>query len=123
LSPGSTSTMTPNGPAIWGGCVTRRQHRAESRYFSREIVTVQGGYGTCFCSHGTSFIALRRDRGTRFLSGHELLPVQKFDKWALAQCRGTICLGSRNLSRCRILIACSCAYPGTTTITNLSWVQ
>ena len=42
---------------------------------------------------------------------------------ALAQCRGTICLGARNLSRCRILIADRCACPGVTTITNLSWEQ
>jgi len=40
--------MTPNGPAIKGGCVTRRQHRAESWYFSQKIVTVQGGYGALF---------------------------------------------------------------------------
>ena len=40
--------MTHNGPAIWGGCVTRRKHRAESRYFSRETVTVQGEYGVNF---------------------------------------------------------------------------
>ena len=59
------------------------------RQRGQKIVTVQGGYGTCFCRHGTSFISLRRDRGTRFLSGRELLPVQKFNKWALAQCRGT----------------------------------
>jgi len=38
--------MTPNGPAIWRGCVTRRKHRAGSWYFSREPVTVQGG-GAC----------------------------------------------------------------------------
>ena len=31
-----------------GRSVTRRQHRAESRYFSREVVTVQGGYGALF---------------------------------------------------------------------------
>jgi len=46
-----------NGPAIWGGCVTRREHRFESWYFSRETVTVQacltaagrqGGYGALF---------------------------------------------------------------------------
>ena len=41
-------SITTNGPAIWGGCVTRRQHRAESWYFSREVVTVQGGYGALF---------------------------------------------------------------------------
>jgi hypothetical protein len=40
--------MKPNGPAIKGGCVTRRKHRAESWYFSRETVTVQEGYGALF---------------------------------------------------------------------------
>ena len=38
-------------------------------------------------------------------------------------CRGTSCLGTRNLSRCRIYIAGRCACPGATAITNLSWVQ
>jgi len=33
--------MTHNGLAIWGGCVTRREHRAESWYFSQKAVTVQ----------------------------------------------------------------------------------
>ena len=47
----------PNGPAIKGGCVTRREHRAESWFFSREIVTVQGGYGALFASHGTNILA------------------------------------------------------------------
>ena len=37
-----------NGPAIKVGCVTRRSIRAESWYFSREDVTVQGGYGAVF---------------------------------------------------------------------------
>jgi hypothetical protein len=43
------------GPAIKGGCVTRRKHRAGSWYFSHETVTVQalpagrqGGYGALF---------------------------------------------------------------------------
>jgi hypothetical protein len=40
--------MQPNGPAIWGGCVTRRSIRAESWYFSHKAVTVQGGYGALF---------------------------------------------------------------------------
>jgi hypothetical protein len=42
------SDINTNGPAIKGGCVTRRQHRAGSWYFSRETVTVQGGYGALF---------------------------------------------------------------------------
>jgi hypothetical protein len=41
-------TMTPNGPAIWGGCVTLRSIRSRSWYFSHKAVTVQGGYGAVF---------------------------------------------------------------------------
>jgi hypothetical protein len=51
--------MLPNGPAIWGGCVTRRSIRAGSWYFSQKIVTVQGGY------------AVPRTEGR----GHAFLPV------------------------------------------------
>jgi hypothetical protein len=40
--------MAYNGPAIWGGCVTRRKHRAGSIFFSQKTVTVQGGYGALF---------------------------------------------------------------------------
>jgi hypothetical protein len=67
--------MPANGPAIWGGCVTRREHRAESWYFSQKVVTVQGGYGMCFCCHGTNLIACWRDRGTSYLSGREIVSV------------------------------------------------
>ena len=112
-----------NGPAIKGGCVTRRKHRAGSWYFSRKIVTVQGGYGALFAVHGTNFIEHYECRGTSLIRAGKLSPVTEVGKWALAQCRGTSCLGARNLSRCRILIACRCACPGAATITNLSWVQ
>jgi hypothetical protein len=37
-----------NGPAIWGGCVTRRQHRHESVPVGQKTVPVQGGYGALF---------------------------------------------------------------------------
>jgi hypothetical protein len=40
--------LAANGPAIWGGCVTRRSIRAGSWYFSQKAVTVQGGYGALF---------------------------------------------------------------------------
>jgi len=40
--------MKPNGPAIWGGCVTRRQHRHESVPVGQKTVPVQGGYGALF---------------------------------------------------------------------------
>ena len=55
------------------------------------------------------------------LSGPKVVSVAKSDIWALAQYRGIICLGARNLSRCRILIVSRCARPGATPITNLSW--
>ncbi len=44
----SHHSLKPNGPAIWGGCVTRRSIRAESWYFGQKVVTVQGGYGALF---------------------------------------------------------------------------
>ena len=71
--------MTTNGPAIWGGCVTRRQHRPRPVNFSQKAVTVQGGYGACFCRHGTNFIE------------HY-------------ECRGTSLIGARKLSRYRIFV-------------------
>ena len=64
--------MPANGPAIWGGCVTRREHRAGSRYFSHKAVTVQGGYGTCFCSPGTKLAEHYECRGTSYLTNGEL---------------------------------------------------
>jgi hypothetical protein len=53
-------TINTTGPAIWGGCVTRRSIREVpiaigTRYFSQKAVTVQalpagrqGGYGALF---------------------------------------------------------------------------
>jgi hypothetical protein len=40
--------MAYNGPAIKGGCVTRRKHRLRPVFFSQKTVTVQGGYGALF---------------------------------------------------------------------------
>jgi len=37
-----------NGPAIWGGCVTRRSIRAGTMNFRQKAVPVQGGYGALF---------------------------------------------------------------------------
>jgi hypothetical protein len=52
--------MQANGPAIWGGCVTRRSDRAGTINFSQKAVTVQGGYGVVFANPGTSFIEAGR---------------------------------------------------------------
>ena len=46
--------MTPNGPAIKGGCVTRRSTGQVMVMFGRKTITVRGGYGACFCRPVTS---------------------------------------------------------------------
>ena len=67
-----------NGPAIWGGCDTRREHRVKSWYFSQKAVTVQGG-GACPA-------VAQRKRGRVFLpSWHKFYCVlarsrYKFDR-------------------------------------------
>ena len=46
-------------------------------YFSQKAVTVQGGYGTCFCRHVTNFIAYWRDRVTSLIGATNVSPVTK----------------------------------------------
>jgi hypothetical protein len=108
-----------NGPAIWGGCVTRRKHSAESWYFSREIVTVQGGYGVLFAVMVQIWLSAGAIAVQVWLEPH-IYPWLQISLRALVQCRGTNYLEGSNLSRCRILIAGRCACPGATAITNLS---
>ena len=79
--------MQPNGPAIWGGCVTRRQHRVGSWY------PAPAGPESC---HGARRVWRTFCRpGTSFIEHYE--------------CRGTSLIGARKLSRYRIYIGCTCA--------------
>jgi len=71
--------MLYNGPAIWGGCVTRRSIRVGYRYFSQKAVTVQGGYGACFCRLGTNFIEHYECRGTSLIGATNLSLVTKLE--------------------------------------------
>ena len=105
--------MTANGPAIWGGCVTRRSIRSRSRY------PPAGGPQSChgarrvwrgFCHPGTKFISITRV-AVQVWSEPVNCHGTGFLLWALAQCRGTNCLGTRKLSRCRIYIECRWACP------------
>jgi len=73
--------IKPNGPAIWGGCVTRRSIRAVSWY------PAPAGPKNChgarrvrrsFCHHGTNLIAFWRDRGTSMIGAASLSPVTNF---------------------------------------------
>jgi len=79
-----------NGPAIWGGCVTRRKHRAGSWY------PALAGPENC---HG----ARRVWRG---------FCKSRYKFCRSRACRGTSLIGARNLSRCRIYIASRCGRPG-----------
>jgi hypothetical protein len=84
--------MTTNGPAIWGGCVTRRSIRSRSWYFSQKAVTVQGGYGTCFCRPSTNYIEHYACRDTSLIGAANLSPVTKL-------VAGTGAVSRYNLSR------------------------
>jgi len=72
--------MTHNGPAIWGGCVTRREHRAGSWY--PEYSGPENCHGArrvwrTFCRPGASFIELYECRGTSMIGAANLSPVTK----------------------------------------------
>ena len=96
--------MTANGPAIKGGCVTRRSIRAGSWYFSQKFVTVQGGYGAVFGVMVQIFGPIRVSRynaDRKQVSCHLIVILLT----ALAQSRVTILDGVRSESWYRILIA------------------
>jgi len=75
-----TSQLKHNGPAIWGGCVTRHKHRAGSRY--PEYSGPESCHGArwvwrTFCRHGTNFIEHYECRGTSLIGAANLSPVTK----------------------------------------------
>jgi hypothetical protein len=93
-----------NGPAIWGGCVTRRQHRHNVVPVGHKAVTVQGGYGTCFCHQGTIFNEHYELRGTRLIGSRKQVKVHKVLLRALERSRYKllqICLWSRSKGKNR----------------------
>jgi len=59
---------------------------------------VQGGYGACFCSHGTKLVEHNECRGTKLNASHIFITVYKFDEM---QWRG----------------------PDLSPVTKLSWLQ
>jgi hypothetical protein len=87
--------ITPNGPAIWGGCVTRRKHRAGSWYPAPAgPVSCHGarrGWRT-FCRPGTYFCEHYACRGTSMIGAVNLSPVTKL-------IAGTGAVSGYNLSR------------------------
>ncbi len=97
----SRNRLKHNGPAIWGGCVTRRKHRGivlvPRLRRGQKTVTAQGGYGACFCSHGTNFIECWRDRVTSLIGAVNLSPVTNLVV-------GTGAVSRYNLSRSQKII-------------------
>ena len=92
----STPALSPNGPAIKGVCVTRRQHRTESQFFSREVITVQGGYGAVFGVMAQIFGPIRVSRynvDRKQVSYHLIVMILT----ALVQCRVTSLQRSQEL--------------------------
>jgi len=98
-------------------------HRAVSCYFSQKFVTVQGGYGTCFCRHGTNFIACWRDRGTDLNGAANLSPVTNLVGSTGAVSRYRVDRSQKTVKVYWILIVGRCVCLGARTVTNLSWVR
>jgi hypothetical protein len=74
------SQILPNGPAIWGGCVTRRKHRAESWYpapAGPEICHGARRVWRTFCRPDTNFIEHYECRGTSLIGAANLSPITK----------------------------------------------
>jgi len=91
--------MRPNGPAVWGGCVTRRNSgrpptcpcslaedpiRPEKESMPAPTKRSVDG-GMRFCCPGTNFIAYWRDRGTNLIGAANLSTVTK-----LVACTGAV---------------------------------
>ena len=70
--------MNANGPAIWGGCVTRRKHRAGSWYPA--VAGPENCHGArrvwrTFCRPGTNYAEHYECRVTRLIGAANLSPV------------------------------------------------
>ena len=120
---GKVSNVLPNGPAIWGGCVTRRKHRAGSWYPAPAGPRICHGarrVWRTFCRHGTNFIACWRDRGTGLMRAIYLSPVTSFLRCTGAVSRYNLSRSQKTVKVLRSLIEGRCACPGARTITNLS---
>jgi len=78
--------------------VTRRKHRAGSRYFSQKAVMVQGGYGAVFAIQVQSLWSITRVAVQSFSEQRIYHWLQSWWR-ALVQCRGKKLIEARKLSR------------------------
>jgi hypothetical protein len=77
----------------------------------QKTVTVQGGYGTCFCRHGTNFIACWRDRGTSLIGATNISPITNF-------VAGTGAVSRYNLSRSQKFVKVQDKYCGQMSVSG-----
>ena len=115
--------FTANGPAIWGGCVTRRKHRAASRYPAP--AGPESSHGArrvrrSFCRPGTSFIEHFECRGTNLIGAGILSPVTQIVAGTCAVSRYSVVRSQKIVKVYWNFIAIRCACQGATAITNLS---
>ena len=61
------------------------QHPGTPRQRGHKTVTVQGGFGACFCHPGTKFVEHYACRGTSLIGAENLSPVTK-----LVGCTGAV---------------------------------
>ena len=100
--------LTGNGPAIWGGCVTRRNSGRSPVLVLWQKVSFgrKRRVWRTFCRHSTNFIVCWRDRGTNLIGAANLSPVTKL-------VAGTGAVSRYNLSRSQKFI----------TVQNLNCMQ
>ena len=108
--------LTYNGPAV--GFSKRNPTTAPPQICpgGQKAVTVQGGFGACFCSHGTSFIDFWRDRGTRLIGAANLSPVTR-----LVWCTGAV--SRYRLSRSQKTITMQDLYWGQVSVSGFKMLN
>ena len=79
------SVIGTNGPAIWGGCVTRRSIRPENCPGRPESCHGARRVWRNFCRHGTNFAEHYECRGTRLIGSRTQVKVYKYLLRALAR--------------------------------------
>jgi hypothetical protein len=78
--------MPPNGPAIKGGCVTRRKHRADPGTLARKLSRCKEGMARVFAVMAGAVWSIRVSR-YKVAKQQSLSPEIVCRKWALARSR------------------------------------
>ena len=97
--------------------------RAVSWCFSRKIVPVARRVWRVFLPSGYKFYCVHcACRGTKLISGREIVPVREVYKWALAQCRGISLSRRQKIVMVQDFDCVQMRVSGCNSLKNLSWV-